>query len=81
MKEKQKKRYLQSYAWSAPSLVLIGLMVVFPILYTFYISLTNMNVYHWFDFTVVGDSRLHPNKTHIQFRPESRFPHDPGNCR
>ena len=54
MKEKQKKRYLQSYAWSAPSLVLIGLMVVFPILYTFYISLTNMNVYHWFDFTVVG---------------------------
>ena len=54
MKEKQKKRYLQSYAWSAPSLVLIGLMVVFPILYTFYISLTNMNVYHWFDFTLVG---------------------------
>jgi len=54
MKEKQKKRHLQSYAWSAPSLVLIGLMVVFPILYTFYISLTNMNVYHWFDFTVVG---------------------------
>lgn len=54
MKEKQKKQYLQSYAWSAPSLVLIGLMVVFPILYTFYISLTNMNVYHWFDFTVVG---------------------------
>ncbi len=54
MKEKQKKQYWQSYAWSAPSLVLIGLMVVFPILYTFYISLTNMNVYHWFDFTVVG---------------------------
>ncbi len=54
MKKNQKKRYLQSYAWSAPSLVLIGLMVVFPILYTFYISLTNMNVYHWFDFTVVG---------------------------
>ncbi len=54
MKENQKKSYLQSYAWSAPSLILIGLMVVFPILYTFYISLTNMNVYHWFDFTVVG---------------------------
>ena len=29
---------------------------------------------------LVGDSRLHPNKTHIQFRPGSRFPHDPGNC-
>lgn len=45
---------LISYAWSAPSLILIALMVVFPILYTAYISLTNMNVYHWFDFTLVG---------------------------
>jgi len=48
------KDTLVSYAWSAPSLILIALMVVFPILYTAYISLTNMNVYHWFDFTVVG---------------------------
>ena len=48
------KSTLKSYAWSAPSLILIGLMVVFPMLYTGYISLTNMNVYHWFDFTIVG---------------------------
>ena len=54
MKKKQRKETLVSYAWSAPSLLLIGLMVIFPILYTFYISLTNMNVYHWFDFTVIG---------------------------
>lgn len=54
MKKKQRKVTLVSYAWSAPSLLLIGLMVIFPILYTFYISLTNMNVYHWFDFTVIG---------------------------
>ncbi len=54
MKKKQRKETLASYAWSAPSLLLIGLMVIFPILYTFYISLTNMNVYHWFDFTVIG---------------------------
>ena len=54
MKKKQRKDTLVSYAWSAPSLLLIGLMVIFPILYTFYISLTNMNVYHWFDFTVIG---------------------------
>ena len=54
MKKKQRKEALVSYAWSAPSLLLIGLMVIFPILYTFYISLTNMNVYHWFDFTVIG---------------------------
>ena len=54
MEKKKRKEWMRSYAWSAPSLLLIGLMVVFPILYTFYISLTNMNVYHWFDFTLVG---------------------------
>ncbi len=52
--KKHTKETLKSYAWSTPSLVLIGLMVVFPILYTGYISLTNMNVYHWFDFSIVG---------------------------
>lgn len=50
----RKKGTLISYAWSSPSLILIALMVVFPILYTAYISLTNMNVYHWFDFTIIG---------------------------
>ena len=50
----RKRATLYSYDWSSPSLLLIGLMVVFPILYTAYISLTNMNVYHWFDFTIVG---------------------------
>ena len=50
----RKKDTLISYAWSSPSLILIALMVVFPILYTAYISLTNMNVYHWFDFTIIG---------------------------
>ena len=51
---KKHRDTLKSYAWSAPSLILIGLMVVFPILYTGYISLTNLNVYHWFDCTIVG---------------------------
>ena len=50
----RKRATLYSYLCSVPSLLLIGLMVVFPILYTAYISLTNMNVYHWFDFTIVG---------------------------
>ena len=36
------------------SLLLILLIVVFPILYTAYISFTNMNVYHWFNFSFVG---------------------------
>lgn len=52
--KRHRKDTLISYAWSSPSLILIGFMVVFPILYTGYISLTNMNVYHWFDFTIVG---------------------------
>ena len=52
--KKRRKDTLISYAWSGPSLILIALMVVFPILYTAYISLTNMNVYHWFDFTIIG---------------------------
>ena len=42
MEKKKRKEWIRPYAWSAPSLLLIGLMVVFPILYTFYISLTNM---------------------------------------
>lgn len=50
----RKRDTLISYAWSSPSLILIALMVIFPILYTGYISLTNMNVYHWFDFTIIG---------------------------
>lgn len=50
----RKRDTLISYTWSSPSLILIALMVVFPILYTGYISLTNMNVYHWFDFTIIG---------------------------
>lgn len=50
----RRKETLISYGWSGPSLILIGLMVVFPIVYTAYISLTNMNVYHWFDFTIIG---------------------------
>ena len=52
--KKQRKGWLHSYLWSAPSLILIALIVVFPILYTAFISLTNMSVYHWFDFSLIG---------------------------
>ena len=45
---------LVSYLVSAPCLILIGLIVVFPILYTGYISLTNMNTYHWFNYSAIG---------------------------
>ena len=52
--KKRTKSVLVSYLVSGPSLLLIALIVVFPITYTFFISLTNMSVYHWFDFTVIG---------------------------
>ena len=52
--KKRTKSVLVSYLVSGPSLLLIALIVVFPIAYTFFISLTNMSVYHWFDFTVIG---------------------------
>lgn len=51
---RKKKDTLFSYMWSMPSLLLILLIVIFPILYTGYISLTNMNVYHWNDFEIIG---------------------------
>lgn len=44
----------RAYLYSALSLTLILVIVVFPILYTVYISLTNMNLYHWFNFDFVG---------------------------
>ena len=51
---KQRKETMYSWLCSAPSLLLILLIVVFPILYTAYVSVTNMNVYHWFNFSFVG---------------------------
>jgi arabinogalactan oligomer/maltooligosaccharide transport system permease protein len=51
---KEQRIRLKPYLYSGPSLILIGLVVVFPILYTAYISMTNMNIYHWFDYTFVG---------------------------
>ena len=51
---RKKKDTLFSYAWSMPSLLLILLIVIFPIIYTGYISLTNMNVYHWNNFEIIG---------------------------
>lgn len=53
-KKKKRKNTVFSWLWSAPSLLLILLIVIFPILYTGYISLTNMNVYHWNDYELIG---------------------------
>lgn len=42
------------WLYSAPALILIAMIIVFPILFTGYISLTNMNLYHWQDYKVTG---------------------------
>lgn len=48
------KKKMQPWLYSLPAFILIGLIVVFPIIYTGYISLTNMNLYHWTDFHLIG---------------------------
>ncbi|BBF44644.1 maltose/maltodextrin ABC transporter, permease protein MalF [Lachnospiraceae bacterium KM106-2] len=48
------KKKLMPWLFSFPSLILIALIIIFPILYTGYISFTNMNLYHWFDFKMIG---------------------------
>lgn len=50
----RKSDTIKCYLWSLPSLVLILLIVIFPILYTGYISFTNMNVYHWTNYNFIG---------------------------
>ncbi|MGN1163845.1 MAG: carbohydrate ABC transporter permease [Candidatus Ornithospirochaeta sp.] len=50
------RKTLAAYLVSFPSLLLIFSIVVFPILYTFWISLTNMNTYHWFNYSFIGFS-------------------------
>lgn len=50
---KKKNRFLP-WKYGMPALILVGVIVVFPILYTGYISLTNMNMYHWDDYHIIG---------------------------
>jgi len=53
-KLKTDKCVLRSWLCLSPSLLIIGLIIVFPMIYTAYISLTNMNIYNWFDFEIIG---------------------------
>lgn len=51
---RRKNSTFSTWLCMAPALALIALIVVFPIVYTAYISLTNMNVYHWFNYQIIG---------------------------
>ena len=50
---KKRKKWIP-WVFSLPSLILIGMVIVFPIVYTAYISQTNMSLYHWLDFDWIG---------------------------
>lgn len=50
----KKRRKLVPWLYSMPALLLVALVIVFPILYTGYISLTNMNLFHWSDYSIIG---------------------------
>lgn len=50
----KKKRIASAWLHFIPAFILIGAIIVFPIIYTAYISVTNMNLFHWNDYKIVG---------------------------
>jgi len=48
------KRKYQPWKHTIPAFILIGAIIIFPIVYTLYISFTNMNLYHWDNYGFVG---------------------------
>ncbi len=50
----EQKRRWKPWFYCLPALLLILTVIVFPIAYTGWISLTNMNLYHWTDYEVIG---------------------------
>lgn len=50
----KQKRKLLPWIFSFPALILIGAIILFPIIYTCFISFTNMNLYHWNNYEVIG---------------------------
>ncbi len=50
----KRKNRIHPWLYIIPAIILIGGIIVFPIIYTGFISLTNMNLFHWFDFHIIG---------------------------
>jgi arabinogalactan oligomer / maltooligosaccharide transport system permease protein len=53
VKMKQKHKILP-WLYVLPAMILIGCIIIFPILYTGFISLTNMNLFHWLNYRIIG---------------------------
>ena len=51
-----RKQKIKPWIYILPALLLLLIILVFPIMYTGYISLTNMNMYHWNDYKFIGFS-------------------------
>ena len=63
------KKKIAVWLNALPAIVLIGAVIVFPILYTGYISLTNMNLFHWDSYEFIGLS----NYARALFKVDSGF--------
>lgn len=63
------KKKIAVWLNALPAIVLIGAIIVFPILYTGYISLTNMNLFHWDSYKFIGLS----NYARALFKVDSGF--------
>ncbi len=44
------------YAYASPSLIIMFILVVLPIAYNIFVSFTNLNLYHWRKYQVIGVS-------------------------
>ena len=51
-----RKQKTKPWIYILPALLLLLIILVFPIMYTGYISLTNMNMYHWNGYKFIGVS-------------------------
>ena len=63
------KKKIAAWLNALPAIVLIGAIIVFPILYTGYISLTNLNLFHWDSYEFIGLS----NYARALFKVDSGF--------
>lgn len=64
-----RKQKIKPWLYILPALLLILVVLVFPIMYTGYISVTNMNMFHWNGYNFIGLS----NYARALFKFDSGF--------
>ena len=64
----QKKKF-KPWLYLMPALLLIIIVIVFPVLFTGYISMTDMSLYHWNDYHIIGFQ----NYARALFKADSGF--------